>query len=97
MDLDKIYFRAQYPPNPQQIEKYREMLQPLIDSGVYRISSSPHNNPVMLMPKSTPGKLQLVVDNRLVNHECKPKGAMSATPLAVKKMMAGATIITTLD
>jgi len=24
---DKIYFRAQYPPNPQQIEKYREIFQ----------------------------------------------------------------------
>jgi len=51
---DKIYFRAQYPPNPQEIEKYRELVQPLVDSGVYRVSSSLHNNPVMLVPKSTP-------------------------------------------
>jgi len=68
-----------------------------VNSGLYRVSNSPHNNPAKLLPKSTPGKLRLVVDNRLVNHECKPKGAMSATPLAVMKMMAGATIFTTLD
>ena len=70
----RIYFRAQYPPNPGQIEKYREILIPLIRSGVYRESNSPHNNPVMLVPKSKPGEFRLVVDNRLVNHECKPKG-----------------------
>lgn len=32
---DKRYFRAQYPPDPHKIEKYRELLEPLIKAGVY--------------------------------------------------------------
>ena len=67
---DKIYFRAQYPPNPEHIPIYREILEPLIRAGVYRKSDSPHNNPVMLVPKKTPGQFRLVVDNRLVNSVC---------------------------
>jgi len=94
---DKIYFRSQYPANPQQIEKFRELVIPLIKAGVYRESNLPHNNPVMLVAKSKPGEFCLVVDNRLVNHECKLKGAMAAAPLGVVRIMAGAKIFSTLD
>ena len=51
----------------------------------------------MLDKKKTPGKFRLVVDNRLVNADCKPVGAMSASPLSIIRMMNGAKIFTTLD
>ena len=45
----------------------------------------------MLVEKKTPGKFRLVVDNRLVNADCKPPvGAMSASPLGINRMMNGA-------
>ena len=47
--------------------------------------------------KKKPGQYRLVVDNRLVNADCKPVGAISASPLAIIKMMRGAKIFTTLD
>ena len=72
-------------------------MEPLIKAGVYRVSNSIHNNPVMLVAKKTPGQFRLVVDNRLVNKDCKPVGAMSETPLGVIRMMQGAKIFTTLD
>ena len=79
------------------MKEYRKLLEPLIKAGVYQESNSPHNNPVMLVAKKTPGKFRLVVDNRLVNKECKPVGAMSATPLGIIRMMAGAKRFTTID
>ncbi len=94
---DKIYFRPQYPPTHGQVEKYREILEPLIKAGVYVKTSSPHNNPTMLVPKRKPGQFRLVVDNRLVNSQCKPVGGMSASPLSIIKSMSGARIFTTLD
>ena len=63
----KRYFRPQFAPRPQDIEIYRKLLEPLIEAGVYVPSKSPHNNPVMLVPKKTPGQYRMVVDNRLVN------------------------------
>ena len=93
----RTYFRAQYPPNPQQIELFRKFLEPLIRAGVYKESTSRHNNPVMLVPKKKPGQYRLVVDNRLVNAVCKPVGSISASPLAIIRMTNGAKIFTTLD
>ena len=94
---DKVYFKAQYPPDPTKIEVYRELLEPLMKAGVWVVSKSPHNNPTMLVPKKKPGQFRLVVDNRLVNRECKPVGAMSATPLSIIRQMGGAKVFTTLD
>lgn len=94
---NKIYFRPQYQPHPQDVEEYRKIMDPLIKAGVYQVSNSPHNNPVMLVAKKTPGQYRLVVDNRLVNKDCKPAAAMSANPLGVIRMMEGAKIFTTLD
>ena len=52
----------------------------------------------MLVEKKTPGKFRVMVDNRLVNADCKPPvGAMSASPLSINRMMNGAKIFTTLD
>ena len=52
----------------------------------------------MLVKKKTPGKFRVMVDNRLVNADCKPPvGAMSASPLSINRMMNGAKIFTTLD
>lgn len=51
----------------------------------------------MLVSKKTPGQYRLVVDNRLVNAECKPIGAMSAAPLGVIKTMRDAKIFSTPD
>lgn len=96
-ERDKVFFKAQYPPNPQQIQIYRKILEPLMKAGVYVVSDSPHNNPVMLVPKKTPGQFRLVVDNRRVNAVCRAVGSMSASPLSVIKAMSGAKIFTTLD
>ena len=93
----KTYYRAQYQPDPTKIDEYRKLLKPLIKAGVYRPSNSPHNNPVMLVPKKKPGEYRLVVDNRLVNAECKAAGGMSASPLGIIKAIKGATIFSTLD
>jgi len=93
----KRYYRPQYPPDPTKIEIYRKILEPLIRAGVYVPSNSPHNNPVMLVPKKQSGQYRLVVDNRLVNAECRPVGSMSAAPLGVIRTMQGAKIFTTLD
>jgi len=93
----KRYYKAQYPPNPQDIERYKKILIPLLHTGVYRISSSPHNNPTMLVPKKNPGDFRLVVDGREVNKECEPKGALCTSPLKLIKAMEGAKIFTTLD
>ena len=49
----RTFFRSQYPPKAQEIEIFRKLLTPLIRAGVYRPSNSPHNNPVMLVHKST--------------------------------------------
>jgi len=38
-----------------------------------------------------------MVDNRLVNAECKPVGSMTTAPLHMNKAMRGAIIFTTLD
>lgn len=91
------YYRAQYLPHPTLIGKFREILEPLIKAGVYVESKSQHNNPVMLVPKKKPGEYRLVVDNRLVNAQCKPIASLSASPLAIIKSMGKATIFTTLD
>lgn len=94
---DRIYYKPQYPPDPSKIDIYRKLIIPLIKAGVYVPSKSPHNNPVMLVPKKKPGDYRLVVDNRLVNAECRAEGTMSAAPLGVIKAIRGATIFTTLD
>lgn len=39
----------------------------------------------------------MVVDNQLVNAECRPVGGMAAAPLVVTNVMRGATISMTLD
>jgi len=87
----KIYYRAQYPPHPEQISIFREFFEQLIRAG------SPHNSSIMQVPKKTPGNFRVVTDNRLVNADCVPVGAMSASPLSIIRMMAGATIFTTVD
>jgi len=86
---DKIFFRPQYPPHPEQIPEYKKLVEPLIKAGVYQVSDSPHNNPVMLVAKKTPGQFRLVVDNRLVKAQCRPVGAMSATPLGIIRLLVG--------
>ena len=37
---DKIYFRAQYPPHPEQIEIFRQLVEPLIKGGVYELTNT---------------------------------------------------------
>jgi len=96
-ERNKTFFRAQYPPNPQQIEQFRKLLLPLMRTGVYRPSKSPHNNPVMLVPKKNPGESRMVVDIRQVNKVCKPSGGMSAATLDIIRVMNGAKVFTTLD
>ena len=49
------------------IPEYRKLIEPLIKTGVYRESNSPHNNPVMLVAKKTKGQFRLIVDNRQSN------------------------------
>ena len=94
---DRQYYRAQYPPKPGEVEMYRKVLEPLIQAGVWRVSNSCHNNPVMLVLKKKPGDDRMVVDNRLVNAKCKPVGGMAAAPMDIIKVMSGAKIFTTLD
>jgi len=96
-ERNRIFHRGQYEVIPTQIDEYRKLLIPLIKSEVYVKSDSPHNNPVMLVPKKKPGEYRLVVDNRLVNAVCKPVGSMRASPLQVIRAIMGATIFTTLD
>jgi len=93
----KRYYKAQYPPDPSKIEEYRKLIEPLIKAGVYKLSTSPHNNPVMLVPKKKPGEYRMVVDIRQVNADCKPVGTMSASPLGLIRSIRGAKIFTTLD
>ena len=92
-----IYHRGQYQFDPALIEKYREIIEPLIKAGVLVRSNSPHNNPVILVPKKAPGKFRLVIDNRLVNAVCQPVGSMRASPLQVIRAINGAKIFTTID
>ena len=94
---DTIYYRGQYQFDPALIDKYREVMEPLIESGVFRKSDSPHNNPVLLVPKKTPGQYRLVIDNRLVNAVCRPVGSMRASPLQIIRAIVGASIFTTAD
>jgi len=92
----KIYYKTQYPPHPEQIEIFRLLIEPLIKGGVYERTNSLHNNPVLLVPKKN-GSYRIVVDNRLVNADCEPVGAMSASPLNIIRMLDGAVIFTTHD
>ena len=66
-------------------------------AGVYVISDSPHNNPVMLVEKHEPGKFRMVVDNRLVNEVCRPVGSSSVCPLNLIKMIHEAMRFTAMD
>ena len=36
-ERERIFFRAQYPPTPQQIEIFRKLLQPLIEAGIFQL------------------------------------------------------------
>ena len=65
---NKIYYRPQYPPHPQEIPEYRKLIEPLI---VYRESNSPHNNPVMLVAKKTKG-LDLSMPSADLSEEWQP-------------------------
>jgi len=94
---DKIFFRAQYPPKSHEIEQYRKILLPLIRAGVYRPTNSPHNNPVMLVPKKNPGEFRIVVDSRMVNRVCRPVGGLSASTIDVIRVINGGKIFSTLD
>ena len=94
---DRRYFRPQYLPQPMTTGKFREILEPLVKAGVYVESKSQHNNPVMLVPKKKPGDFRLVVDNRLVNDQCKSIPTLSASPLALIKTMSKACKFTTVD
>ena len=60
-------------------------------------SNSPHNNPVMLVPKKNPGEYRMVVDSREVNKVCKPVGGMSGSTVDLVRMFGEAKIFTTLD
>ena len=96
-ERDRIFFRAQYPPKPHEVDEFRKVMKPLIEAGVYQPSNSPHNNPAMLVPKKEPGTYRLVVDLREVNRVCQPVGGMSAATLDLVKVMGGAKIFTTID
>ena len=94
---DKIFFKAQYPPKAHQIDDFRKVIQPLKEAGIYVESNSPHNNPVMLVPKKNPGEYRMVVDSREVNKVCKPVGGMSGSTVDLVRMFGEAKIFTTLD
>jgi len=51
-DRDRIFYRPQYNLKPHEIEELKKLIMPLIDTGVYQPSTSPHNNPVLLVPES---------------------------------------------
>jgi len=93
----EVFYRPQYPCDPAMVDEFRKVVDPLIQAGIFKESNSPHNNPVMLVPKKKPGQYRLVIDFRQVNAICKPVGAMRASPLDVIRAISGAVIFTTLD
>ena len=93
---DKIYFKAQYPPKPGDVFRYKRLLGPMI--GVeFEETDSPHNNPTMIFEKKEANKDRMVIDFRLVNADCAPVGSMAAAPLSIIRMMVGARVFTTVD
>jgi len=96
-ERNKIFYRSQYPPNPAEINEYRKIIQPLVEAGVFVRTDSPHNNPVMLVPKKSPGDFRMVIDIRQLNKACRPVGGMRASTLDIIKTMKGAKFFTTLD
>ena len=69
------------------IDKFREIINPLIKAEVeYVTSNSPHNNPVVLVSKKTKGQYGLMFDNKLVYAVCRPVG--SNPSIAVRNLGA---------
>lgn len=94
------FFRPQYPPKPGEVDFFVKAMEPLIRTGVWEKTSSPHNNPILMVPKKAiDGKPQfrLVVDNRMVNQRCVAQVTPGASQIDTVRQLAGATYFTTCD
>lgn len=94
------FFRPQYPPKPGEIDFFMETMRPLIETNVWERTNSPHNNPILMVPKKAiDGKPQfrLVVDNRMVNQKCVAQVTPGASQMDTVRQLAGAAFFTTCD
>lgn len=94
------FFRPQYPPKPGEVDFFMKAMEPLIRTNVWEKTSSPHNNPILMVPKKAiEGKPQfrLVVDNRMVNQKCVAQVTPGASQIDTVRQLAGATYFTTCD
>ena len=94
------FFRPQYPPKPGEVDFFMKAMEPLIRTNVWEKTSSPHNNPILMVPKKAiEGKPQfrLVVDNRMVNQKCVAQVPPGASQIDTVRQLAGATYFTTCD
>jgi len=96
-ERDRVFYRPQYILGEKQIEELKKLIKPLIGTGVYRPSNSPHNNPVLLVPKKNPGEYRMVVDSRQVNKVCRPVSGMCSSTLRLIQKARGAKYFSTLD
>ena len=64
---DKVVYRRQYRHTEEQNKLIDIEVEKLLKNGVIKESMSPYNNPVLLVPKSEPGKWRFCLDCRYVN------------------------------
>ena len=64
---DKVVYRRQYRHTEEQNKLIDIEVEKLLKNGIIKESMSPYNNPVLLVPKSEPGKWRFCLDCRYVN------------------------------
>ena len=94
---DKVVYRRQYRHTEEQHKQVDEEVEKLLKSGVIKESTSPFNNPVLMVPKSEPGKWRFCLDCRYINDLTEDQ--YFPIPLIDEAMdsLAGSTIFTDMD
>lgn len=94
---DKVVYRRQYRHSEEQHKLIDEEVEKLLKSGVIKESMSPFNNPVLMVPKSEPGKWRFCLDCRYINDLTEDQ--YFPIPLIDEAMdgLAGSSIFSTMD